>query len=104
LFAARRCNHQLHAAILDVEHRISRVPLRIYDLSVLVLPSRLLSADPSEEVPGIESERMSAQANCLQRPDLAPGRVTLVSASRTGRESPYAGSELSIKNGTRASQ
>ena len=33
-----------------------------------------------------------------------PGRATLVSASRTGRESPYAGSELSIKNGTRVTR
>ena len=62
MFAARRFNHQLHVAILDVVHRIRCVPLRIDSLPVLVLPSRLLRADPFEEVPGIKRERMSTHA------------------------------------------
>src|SRR5271157_858 len=71
LLSAWRCNHELHAAILDVEHCIRRVPLGIYALSVLVLPSRLLSADSFDEVPGIESERMFAHATCLPRSDFS---------------------------------
>jgi hypothetical protein len=62
LFAARRRNHQLHIAILNVKHRISRIPLRINGLPVLVLAGRLLSADPFEKVPGIKGQCMPTHA------------------------------------------
>jgi hypothetical protein len=73
LLTARRRNHELHVATLDVEHCVRCVPLRIDSLPVLVLPSRLLRADPFEEVPGIESEPMSTHTSYLWRPDLATG-------------------------------
>ena len=62
LFAARRGNRELHVAIPDVEHRIGRIPLRIDGLAVLVLPSRLLRADLSEEFPGIKGARRCAHS------------------------------------------
>ena len=59
--------------MLDLEHRIRCRPLRIYDLSFLVLPRRFLGAHPFEDVSGIESECVSAHVKCLQVADIVTG-------------------------------
>jgi hypothetical protein len=52
MFAVRRCNHEFHVSIQDLEHRIGRVALRIDGLPVHAILSRLLGTDPFEDLLG----------------------------------------------------
>jgi len=53
-------NRELHVAILDVEHRVSRIALSKDGLSISVRPRSFLIADPLQKTPCSEIQSVFA--------------------------------------------